>query len=152
MSNYTPVQPKSHIVRDNNVPPAVGRMVDYVLSESDSHVAAGQVRPAVIVYVDGTDKSFLAVFTRGGADQLQPIHHVQALHSEGAEVPGTWHWPPPRELVFKNVPVQAIPPPSEEIPVETAPPDSQPAGLEAHIAEKGYPVGEDPFTIKRPKP
>jgi hypothetical protein len=126
--NHTPVQPESIVVRDNDVPPAVGRIVHYVLSESDSPVAVGEIRPAVIVAVEH-GQATLAVFTRGGRDQMQSVHHVtSAAHVEpdGVAVPnGSWHWPPPRELVFKNVPMVAFPP-SEELPTEASPPDSEP--------------------------
>lgn len=165
--NHTPVEPQRHIVRDNNVPAAVGRMVDYVLSQSDSPTSYGRVRPAVIVELveDGSRDGLVAlqVFTNGGYDQLPNVHHVRAaVHVEDVPHPnGSWHWPPPRELVFKDVPVQVMGPPDEEdenapteidsepapgliLPPSDAVLNDEAARLEAHIASKGYAVVEAP--------
>jgi hypothetical protein len=79
----------------------------YVLSESDSPTSAGRVRPGVIVNLvdDGSVNGLvnLQVFTDGGFDQLPPVHHMKnVVHDEGSHAPGTWHWPPPRTLVFET--------------------------------------------------
>jgi len=137
----TPVTPASVIVRDGLVPPAIGRIVDYVLSEKDSMTAAGAVRPAIVVSLvaDGSEHGVvnLMVFTDAGADQLQNTHHAKSVqHDEDQHAPGTWHWPSPRELVFKNVPM------SEGPGDEPPPPAPEVSAIDAYIAKKGYAVAE----------
>ena len=141
----TPVEVPRVIVRDNKVPPKLGGMVLYVLSERDTPTAMGQFRPAIIVDFDHEANVILAVFTNGGPDQLQPLHRVVgAVHDEDGKGHGTWHWPPPRELVFS---VQAEQPKtSEEILTSfgLAKPVEVPTGAEHSSLADPFPV---PFKV-----
>lgn len=105
---------KQVIVRDDTIPAEIGRDVTYVLSPADSQVRAGEHRPAKIVrLIDDGGKGLvnLQVFTDGGFDQLPNLHHAknvvhdEEVYGEAEEEkkykPGTWHWPPPRTLVFQ---------------------------------------------------
>ncbi len=110
LEDKTPVEARTHIVRNNKVPAKLGAQVLYVLSKSDSPTSAGRVRPGVIVDLvdDGSADGLvsLQVFTNGGIDQLPPVQHCKNIvHDEGEHPEGTWHWPPPRQLVFENVPM-----------------------------------------------
>lgn len=168
----TEVEAKRIVVRDNTIPPKLGGHVHYVLAERDSVVGAGRVRPAIIVDLveDGSPHGLvsLQVFTNGGFDQLPSVQHCkEILHDEETRKPGTWHWPPPRELVFKSVDVQ----PQATDPIEVlraelkkartsdeakeieaklnALYDAQDAQLEAEKAAAAHPVAFPPPLFKK---
>lgn len=148
-TNETEVPVKQVIVRDNTVPPEVGRDVLYILSEADSPTSAGQCRPAKIVALvdDGSEHGLvnLQIFTNGGFDQLPNVHHAKnVLHDECEEKKrGTWHWPPPRTLVFqaRDVPIDELEEEDEEEDEELEEGEARTA---AHAEEKGYPIGLPP--------
>lgn len=128
----TPVDAPVVIVRNNKVPPKVGGMVLYVLSEKDSPTSPGKYRPAIIVDFNHEGHVILQVFTNGGIDQLAPVHRVVgAWHDEDERKNGTWHWPPPRQLVFEAQ--------MQQVPTEPAPEDK-------------LTVPELPFPIANPPP
>jgi hypothetical protein len=117
--DVTPVEVPQIIVRNNRVPPKLGAIVMYVLASHDSAVFQGRTRPAVIVDLvdDGSQDGLvcLQVFTNGGFDQLPSVHHAKdVLHDEDDRKPGTWHWPEPRQLVFRATPPAPAPKPKEK--------------------------------------
>jgi len=81
---------------------AVGRIVHYVMTDSDSPRFAGKHRPAIIVETWGNEKSDdpqasvvnLVVFVDGINDGPSTciMWQTSKKHSDGME-PGTWHWP-----------------------------------------------------------
>jgi hypothetical protein len=153
--DVTPVEVPRIVVRNNKIPPKLGAQVLYVLAERDSVYGAGRARPGVIVdlVVDGSVDGLvnIMVFTNAHADQLPNTHHVkEILHDEDEHKPGTWHWPPPRELVFQNVEVQGEPLDEDELdeePVSSDPFPSTPdtgSRLAAHIERKGYHTSDAP--------
>ncbi len=156
MKDSTPVEVPRVIVRNNKIPAKLGAQVIYVLAERDSVASAGRCRPGVIVdlVVDGSVDGLanIMVFTNAGIDQLPNTHHAkEILHDEDDKKPGTWHWPPPRELVFQSVEVHGgVPADEPESPDDFNNEDDAPfpttpetgSRLAAHIAERGYHVGE----------
>ena len=141
MSATSEIPVTTTIVRDNTVPPTVGKIVLYTLSTVDTPVAMGEVRPAIVVSVDGgIEDAFpvtLQVFTKGGYDQLLATHPVKARYSADGEQ-GAWSWPAPSVLVFSQKFDEA---PESKDTLDKLEADIQ-KRLDAHIEKKGYAVSE----------
>lgn len=166
----TPIDVPRHIVRNNKVPAKLGGQVLYVLSPSDSSSNHGRVRPATIVHLvdDGSVDGLvnIVVFTDVG-DNLPPVQHARnVVHDEeryerraGDEIflehrPGTWHWPPPRELVFEHVAVAQLPPSEdpqhdEHDELEVPPSDPDTGTIELASLKEPFPVAGPPAGFEK---
>jgi hypothetical protein len=116
--------------------PSIGRIVRYVLSQSDAQhlntrrmvtraagtqCTAGQCVPAMITKVWwGTDAVNLRVILDG-----EDNHWVQSRTENAEKSPGSWHWPEREEAIVKTFTGETDP--AGSTVEETPEPENEPA-------------------------